>query len=530
MNRERTYLCAYFPEWSVQVTKRKLGTSGHSALDTPILLTSASSLQIAIQRCCSRAARRGVRPGMPLPLAQAMAPGAYVEPFDPVRDCRALYTLATWCLRFSPLVALDDALFNAKACGKLSEISALHYGITLDLTGTQKLHGDISAFASSLLALFNGAAQVAVAPTLGAAWALSRYGAPGSPVVVLSPAGVAQALALLPVKALRIDDKATMLLADVGVSVIGQLLNLPRLSLSQRFGKFLLYRLEQALGAVEERLHAITPPQTYRAQRTFEPPLANRKSIVIAINHLFADLLSQLKRRSKRAKYFFLTLHDTAASSITKEFPLAAATDDIAHLSAIIEPVIEGMNFLGEVYRIVLRAGQVEEAATEQCALASSRDEPRSPREHDELMNALSVRLGKSKIMRASLSRSYIPERSFSYTPALNEDSHGDLHSPIAPYNLRERPSLLLPQPEPVTTIAMLPDKPPSFIQWRGKKVKIITGIGPERIAPEWWASSLERSQFSERDYFKVQDDSGRWLWVYRDQRSLSWFLHGVWV
>ena len=48
----------------------------------------------------------------------------------------------------------------------------------------------------------------------------------------------------------------------------------------------------------------------------------------------------------------------TAAALVTGE---AAATDDIAHLSEIIETIVEGMNFFGEVHDVTLRAGQVDE-------------------------------------------------------------------------------------------------------------------------------------------------------------------------
>lgn len=524
----------------MQVTRRRLlhKTSKHKGsehkndkqLSCPVLLSGSGADELTVRRCCQLAARRGVRIGMPLPMAKAMAPGAHVEPFDPERDWRALHTLATWCLRFSPLVALDEALSSARTAGLLSEVGPLHYGLTLDLTGTERLHGDLRAFASSFHSLMGGAARVAVAPTVGAAWALSRYGAPGVPPTVLSRAQVPRAVSLLPVQALRIDERCARLLSDVGVTLIGQLLNLPRQSLSQRFGKFLLYRLEQALGAIEERLHAITPPRAYRAQRTFEPPLSSRKSITIAINHLFAELLAQLKRHGKRAKIFLLTIHDCAGQSTAKEFPLASATDDISHLAAIIDPIVEGMNFFGEVHDVALCAEQLEEASAEQRSLSPSRDAAAAARSRAELLNAFTVRLGKARVSVATLARSHIPERSFGYASPLSDQQPAALHEPIVPYSLRERPSLLLPKPEPVQTIAMLPDKPPSFLHWRGTKLKIITGIGPERISPEWWASSGSRAHFAERDYFKVQDDSGRWLWVYRDQESLEWFLHGVWA
>jgi protein ImuB len=75
----------------------------------------------------------------------------------------------------------------------------------------------------------------------------------------------------------------------------------------------------------------------------------------------------------------------------------------------------------------------------------------------------------------------------------------------------------------------MLPDKPPSRIQWRGKHLSIISGTGPERIAPEWWRTHLHNDSFVGRDYFTIQDDAGRWLWVFRETRTQRWFVHGVW-
>lgn len=85
-------------------------------------------------------------------------------------------------------------------------------------------------------------------------------------------------------------------------------------------------------------------------------------------------------------------------------------------------------------------------------------------------------------------------------------------------------------KPEPIRTIAMLPDKPPSFIQWRGVHLTVRSGFGPERIAPEWWRELLNDSSFGERDYFTIQDNNGRWLWVFRDQRTQEWFIHGAWT
>lgn len=496
-----------------------------------MLLTSTVAGHLVVSRCCAAATHAGVKLGMALPLAVAFSPGAYVEPFDPIRDCRALYKLAVRCLRFSPLVGLDHELFVGRAQGTLEETSPLHYGITIDLTGTEKLHGDTHTFALRIYEFFKGTATIAVAPTLGAAWALSRYSASGAPRIVINSQEIIPALSPLPVTALRVPSPSVSLLRDVGIAHIGDLTYLPRHTIAQRFGKFVTYRLDQAFGELEERLHAVEETKRYNESRIFEPPLTHRKSIVISIHSLFQTVLNKLKANKRSAKYFHLAIHDTGKASLYREFSLASATDDIGHLTSIIEPIIDTMNFSGEIREIALIARQIEATKSQQKSLSPTpHKDIGDSREKKELLNTFSVRIGKERLLFAKLNQSYIPEQSFSYHSAVNTHSSMSVNETIPHYTLNERPSYLLPRPEEITTISMLPDKPPSFIQWRGKKLKILTGIGPERISPEWWGDTLAKDEGITRDYFKVQDECGRWLWVFRDQTSHTWFLHGMWV
>ncbi len=51
---------------------------------------------------------------------------------------------------------------------------------------------------------------------------------------------------------------------------------------------------------------------------------------------------------------------------------------------------------------------------------------------------------------------------------------------------------------------------------------------GAERIAPEWW-----REQAEPRDYYRIECEAGRRLWLYRDgphgpERPAAWFVHGM--
>jgi protein ImuB len=533
----------YFPHWSTDVTSRVLTKKKEqkdgSVLEVPpILLTSTVSQQPVVQRYCRLAASAGVKGEMPLPLASALTPGAYVAQFDPVRDFQALRTLAVWFLRFSPLVGLDYELLQGSTRDQLLHVDSFHNGIIVDLTGTEKLHGDPLQFSYYIHSLFPHQTKLALAPTIGAAWALSRYYTSPAPLHISLVSDIQARIGFLPVQALRISDATASALFDVGIVFIQDLLALPRRSLAQRFGKFLLYRLEQCLGALEERLHVVAAPHEYSRCRVFEPPLINRKSVTFAIKHLFKDLFNQIHTRRKRARSFLLTLTEVGGKKTRKEFCLATATNELNHLSSIIDPVIDGIAFYGELNRIHIIAQQIEENSSEQKEFSAEKSVEDTAVERKQLMNNFSIRLGKDRISIARIHQSHIPERSFSYSSAINEkvpskQKRTDLvgtfeHAPS--YTFNERPPHLYSHPERISTISMLPDKPPSFIQWRGKKHKIISGLGPERIAPEWWKVNLQEEKFTDRDYFKIQDEHGRWLWVFREQKTMEWFVHGIWV
>ena len=48
---------------------------------------------------------------------------------------------------------------------------------------------------------------------------------------------------------------------------------------------------------------------------------------------------------------------------------------------------------------------------------------------------------------------------------------------------------------------------------------------GPERIEGGWWDGADVQ-----RDYYVTETGEGARLWVYREQLSGRWFLHGLWA
>jgi protein ImuB len=108
------------------------------------------------------AARLGVRAAMALADARAMYPQLAAIDADADADARLLDHIADWCDRYTPLVGLDppDGLF-------------------LDISGCAHLFGGEEALRRDLirrLAAQGFHARAAIADTVGAAWAVARYG------------------------------------------------------------------------------------------------------------------------------------------------------------------------------------------------------------------------------------------------------------------------------------------------------------------------------------------------------------------
>ena len=55
-----------------------------------------------------------------------------------------------------------------------------------------------------------------------------------------------------------------------------------------------------------------------------------------------------------------------------------------------------------------------------------------------------------------------------------------------------------------------------------GQRLQVIRRWGPERIETAWWRGPTVR-----RDYWRIETNTNRWLWVYRDLQNRRWYLHG---
>jgi protein ImuB len=91
-----------------------------------------------------------------------------------------------------------------------------------------------------------------------------------------------------------------------------------------------------------------------------------------------------------------------------------------------------------------------------------------------------------------------------------------------------------MPRPEPIETVALLPDHPPVSFTWRGVRRRVKCADGPERVFGEWW-KLRRRTDPRSATIFSVEDEAGERFWIYRSgdgedttTGSQRWFLHGI--
>ena len=142
------------------------------------------------------------------------------------------------------------------------------------------------------------------------------------------------------------------------------------------------------------------------------------------------------------------------------------------------------------------------------------------------------VRLGAHRVTRLLAQDAHLPELAAVRVPAqvfLAENGWAAFRAFRLAADLAPRPPRLLMKPEPIEAVAAVPDGPPVRFRWRRALHEVVAAEGPERIECAWWTEEGGAT----RDYFRVEDQSGRRFWVfraglYRTFPAPSWFLHGM--
>lgn len=462
----------------------------------------------------------GLREGMLVTDACALLPSLKTAPLNRSAERQELKRLASACNRFSPWTAPDEP-----------------DGLWIEATGLAHLFGGEEALLQRLLTCLHRlgfAARGAMAGTAGAAWALARYSE--TPSIVVPPGEERHALTSLPVKALRIDADSAALLTRLGLKTIGQLLQIPRASLRARLGKTITCRLDQALGANGEVLSPLMPEPVYAARLEFADPLTVFKGLEQTAAILIDSVTAKLKTDGKSARRFSLALFDTQNGKTEIAFQMTRASAEPKHISRVLKEKLATLEgrfdpSLG-FDAVALYALSAEPLVNRQTdILSNAADSTNDPEKVAQFLDRVTARLGETAVTRFEFAESYWPERASVHVPVSAPLSRrgSALPSPIT----QLRPLKLLPCPEPIEVIALVPDYPPRRFTWRRRGHLVARGEGPERISPEWWEDEEGRGTPQARDYYIVEDERGQRFWFFREgiygaSEKQRWFMHGL--
>lgn len=490
-----------------------------------MLLVAAEHGKELIACACARAEAAGVRPGMSVAHARAMLRGRalWVQPYTPEEDARQLRRLARWALRFTPIVAADEP-----------------DGLLLDIAGCAHLYGGEEKLAERVIAALASLGlegRVAAAPTFAGARAVARCAS--RRITLVAADGLRAALALLPVGALRVDAGTCAALAEVGVERIGQLLELPRAELASRFGGTLLPCLDRALGrGVPETIEAVRPAEPVEVSRVFDGPVVCQEAVQAAVRESLALLVGRLSRQERGVCLLALAFQRIDAAALSLTLRLTHPSRDEAHLWSLLRPRLERLHLGYGVEEIHLRAARTERVAHGQFVLWPGVLWPARPAQDaawGQLLDQLIERLGAECVTTVAPAETYVPERAFVHRPwsaaedSLRRSGGGGGHDP-------PRPLRIYPRPEPVRVMLMTPHGPLIRLERQGRWGAVRRCFGPERLALPWWhdgtrdmdAPLAGAAEGGVRDYYTVEDERGRWLWLFGT--GAAWFVHGEWA
>ena len=525
---------------------------------------------------------------MPLAEAQSLlqVDALFVEEHQPDADRITLEQLALSCEPFSPLVGIERCSQPSSIILDISGLEQL-FGSEAGLMAQLKKHFHEQGFyVVASIGQTIGAAW-AMAHYVEQHWLMEgTEEAQQDEHPTENPDGRDSiAYDNLPVAALRIPQSTRELLARLGLETVEQLLRLPRAAIKSRLGDVVCHRIDELTGEREEVLDIIYRAAELSRSQFLDYPITHRDTIDEILRRLMASLCKELADNQRGGLEWRVTLHSPEQLPTRIDINLFQPTATPEHVMQLCKMQFENA---GKAFANSEKANVPAEFAVQEFEVSVIRsvllverqrelfDEDPKPNQQAlaQLVNRLASRLGSKNVVQPKLLAGAQAEYAASLNPLVGPEADvgrndtadtghskntestqaaipkmrlagqtdrvkkkfkrqnkkrgqaaaarpNDQQRLAARFDPLDRPLRLYQNPVPIQAV-IGPQGRPGLLVGRTKKLKVIRSWGPERIETGWWRGPTIR-----RDYWRVEMEDGRWLWVYRNLRTREWFLHG---
>lgn len=444
----------------------------------PRVLVGGAAQRRVLHAVNPAAAALGLKAGMSLVTAQALATGFEVHPYEPAAQLHWHRFLAAWAYRFSSQVSLQYA-----------------QALIIEIEHSLGLFGPWPQFEARLrreLEELGFRHRIALAPNPVAARALAN----ARDGLAVDEAGLGALIGQLPVARAGFGAAASAAFARMGVRTVRQLRALPRAEVSRRFAPAVLQHLDALLGDRAFVLQPYQPPDVFELRIELGYEVESSQALLFPLRRLTSDLAVFLAGRDGSVQRFSLLLEHEDRPLTRIDIGLLSAERDAGLLFDIARSRLEQASIPAPVRQFGLCADQLPAFVPEHRELFDTRPQQSVP--WDQLRERLRARLGDRSVHGLRVHADHRPEHAW-------RDETGSVADALPGMPGIARPGWLLRTPQ------LWPGAPPELLS------------GPERIESGWWDAADMR-----RDYYRARTRFGQQAWVWREVGEKGGFmLHG---
>lgn len=475
------WLYLHFPQLALDA---QLDQFTAQIVDQPYAIV-VQSRQLQRIYCCNEAAKKdGIEEQMSLSTALALCPQLQSRTRNIPRETDYLEQLALAAYNFSPVVVLYEKI-----------------GIGLELSRCEKLYGDYVTLLQQLHAQIKKRCThvtSGVGPSLQAARLtdMSKFHTdiPNNKQISLK-------LHAIPVDKIVIKKSQQRSCEQLGLNTLGDLLALPRSSISRRFGHEIISQVDQLTGTLVKPQIAYTPAEYFSDQLHNPNGIYTKEGLYVPMKNLLQRLCGYLGARHFYCRKLRWQFSPLIGEPQSMHVNLSTGNNNYMSFFTLSRLQLDGLQLAHSIETITLYSDHFIPAPAGN--LDFFNDQKRVDK--NQLLDQLTAKLGSDALSQPGIQAEYLPEHANSKTglssaKGLNKQafSHQPLwlmEHPIALSGHRQRPFWR----QPLTLLS-----------------------GPERLSDNWWSSEQQR------DYYLAHDPQGSRYWLFWEKSSQRWFVQGL--